>query len=177
MLRNTASILLIFVLVFHFSGGQLLFQIRRQLVRQEIKTQIKQGVPKADLVEFKFARGGEKLKKLQWHNDHEFRYNGSMYDIVEKSETADSLIFKCVNDHQETLLFANLEKLLQKKWSHGPAQEQQHLVSSVLSGFYLPAKEIHFDQSTANNKSNSYSPYCFHAKTWIQAPDTPPPKG
>ena len=44
---------------------------------------------------------------LQWKNKNEFRYNGNMYDILDKVETSDSIFFYVYCDDIENLLESN----------------------------------------------------------------------
>jgi hypothetical protein len=49
-----------------------------------------------------------------WIHSHEFKYNGDMYDIVEKLETDEQLIVYCINDTKEKKLEEEFEKKLHK---------------------------------------------------------------
>lgn len=54
-------------------------------------------------------------KELSWHNHKEFMYHGTMYDIVHRKITGTySVTFQCVNDRQETVLFASLHEQVDK---------------------------------------------------------------
>lgn len=52
-----------------------------------------------------------------WIHSREFRYNGDMYDIVEKKETDEQLIIYCVNDTKELKLEEEFSKKVHKNSS------------------------------------------------------------
>jgi hypothetical protein len=56
----------------------------------------------------------EELEELKWVEDgKEFRYKGSMYDLVRLDTQADgSLLLHCLHDHVETKLYAQIENSL-----------------------------------------------------------------
>ena len=175
MKKLPGAIVLILILIFHFSGGNLLFHIQRQRIRKEIKTRIKQGVPKSEMRVFTFSLKGGDLKNLQWHEDHEFRYEGHMYDIVHRKTVGDSITFYCINDDQETTLFAHLDELTQKKSASGPARKNNELISQGLSLFYLTGHEIHLPPCITFFKQIT-NPYIFPESAWKLVTDTPPPR-
>ena len=47
---------------------------------------------------------------FRWIHSREFKYNGDMYDIVEKKETDEQLIVYCINDTKEKKLEEEFEK-------------------------------------------------------------------
>jgi hypothetical protein len=51
---------------------------------------------------------------FRWIHSREFKYNGDMYDIVEKKETDDKLIVYCINDTKEKKLEEEFEKRVHK---------------------------------------------------------------
>jgi len=51
---------------------------------------------------------------FRWIHSREFKYNGDMYDIVTKEETAEQLIVYCINDTKEKKLEEEFEKKVQK---------------------------------------------------------------
>ena len=54
---------------------------------------------------------------FRWIHSHEFKYNGDMYDIVEKKETDVQLIVYCINDTKEKKLEEEFEKRVRKNSS------------------------------------------------------------
>jgi hypothetical protein len=56
----------------------------------------------------------KKKINFKWIHSREFKYNGDMYDIVEKKETETELIIHCINDTKEKILEEEFEKKVQK---------------------------------------------------------------
>ena len=80
--------------------------------RKEIKQQIKAGVPENQLYVISMPVGLE--KKLEWLKSNEFRYKGSMYDVIRKEIRGGKIYFHCINDVKEAALFKDLDHFLAK---------------------------------------------------------------
>lgn len=99
---------------FHILGVYVSFQVREHYIKKDIKRRIKQGVAEQDLAQIIYKPSIK--NQFEWKHEAEFRYNGTMYDIVRTEILNDSTqIFHCVNDVQETILFQDLEKLLEEQ--------------------------------------------------------------
>lgn len=173
MKKIIGAIFLTLILIFQFSGGQLLFHIQRSHIRREIKSQIKQGVPKGEMVHFRFSKSNP---NVHWHNDHEFRFENRMYDVVDQESTADSLFLQCITDDQETTLFAQLGKLTNSHWNQSPDKKQSQQVASALSTFYLSVKAEYSLRNISPIQLQGFSFYLFNEKCWASSPDAPPPQ-
>jgi hypothetical protein len=104
---------------FQFSGFFVVFKIMQWDVKKQIKKAIKQGLPECELVVLKFPndRKIQKSMGVKWIEKHEFRYKGNMYDIVRSKIEGENIIFYCINDHKEEVLFANLNSQINKELS------------------------------------------------------------
>ena len=99
-------------MVFHLFGYFAVFKVMQHNIKKQIKTAIKQGVPDNKLHCFRFPADKVLQQKMgiRWLEKKEFTYNGNMYDVVHKQSDGDFIIYKCVNDTQEKVLFAGLDK-------------------------------------------------------------------
>ena len=106
------------------------------VVKHQIKKQVKQsiaaGLKKSELHFLKFSKS-EIDKKVNWKHDDEFEFNGFMYDIVERDQTSDSLLFWCWLDKVETELNVKLKKLTAMAYGQNP-QEQEN--KQIVQQFY-----------------------------------------
>lgn len=94
-------------------GLLLVFKIQQYQIRKEIKHLIKLGVPDNQLVHISISPKNE--NQLEWMHSKEFRYKGTMYDIVKTELINDTTtLYHCVTDQQETKLFANLDEHVKK---------------------------------------------------------------
>jgi hypothetical protein len=76
-----------------------------------MKRKIKAGLSDHELTYFTFSITD--FNNLDWLNHKEFRHNNTMYDVVKKIETEnDSVKIACINDAQESTLFANLNEYI-----------------------------------------------------------------
>ncbi|MBK8340958.1 MAG: hypothetical protein IPK99_13590 [Flavobacteriales bacterium] len=88
------------------------FEWKRKAVRKEIKLRLKAGVPQDERTSFQVTEA--QYASLDWVKpQREFRSNGRFYDVVELHVQADgSFLLSCVDDRQETALFAELSELV-----------------------------------------------------------------
>ena len=113
-MRKTIAIFLLLLFAFNTGGFLFVFKIQQIRIRKEVKHQIKIGVPDADLTVIVVS---EEIKnEIDWKNEGEFSFRGVMYDIVRKSSNKNgNLQLYCITDTQETLLFADLNKQVNKQ--------------------------------------------------------------
>jgi hypothetical protein len=98
---------LFLLLVIQLIGFTAYFEVSHYLIRKEVKSIIKQGVPEENRVIFTFT--STQLNALQWVKDNEFRIGKTMYDVVETKTLANgSTELQCISDIQEERLFASL---------------------------------------------------------------------
>lgn len=169
MRKILGAILLTLILIFQFSGGHLLFHIQRARIKKEIKHQIKNGVPEDEMTTFTIHKS---KSALQWINDHEFWHDGHMYDVVLQTIEGDSLYLQCINDDQETSLFASLDKVVNKRLHH--PSNKKNIINS-LSNHYLKGYETPIPNF--NQVECTHAFICdFSIKTWASPPDSPPPR-
>lgn len=150
MHKKSLSLLLLMVIIFNMTGIFIVFKIEQVSVRKSIKQQIKNGVPEDKLHYFSFTK--KEFLQLNWiRPDKEFRLKKEMFDIVRSEFNGDSIRLQCVNDKQETLLFARLDELIQKKMD----QNTEHSDSPIRKGLkflkqiYMPGDFYHYIHSNS----------------------------
>lgn len=79
-------------------------------VKQAIKQQIKEGVPKEDQVVIPIPKGLERETNniFEWKEPREFRYKGEMYDVLYEENRGDTTWYTCIHDVKESGLFKEL---------------------------------------------------------------------
>ncbi len=89
-LSNTIGLIIIFNQIKNYHKRNIKFLISKNSFEQVIE-------------QLSFSK--EALNKgeynLKFIDDHEFKYNGKMYDIISKFETEDSVFYRCINDSKE----------------------------------------------------------------------------
>jgi len=162
-LKKITAILLLSALCFNGMGYYFMHRHLQKQIRKEIKGRIKQQVPQEELVTL--IQTSENAGEFSWIHSKEFRYKGTMYDIVSLEKVSETrFIYHCVTDHQETLLFKNLSKYVNNTMNANPANSKaNNLLSSLFSSLYPPesinrkqifvSEEIHWIDYTPDYKS------------------------
>jgi hypothetical protein len=69
---------------------------------------------------------------FRWIHSREFRYNGDMYDIVEKKETDEQLIVYCINDTKEKRLEKEFERRVHKNSTEDKNRTTGHNYNNII---------------------------------------------
>ncbi len=117
-MRRIFSFLLLTIFTWQLIGFFVYFKWEQFLVRKEIKKEIKQNLPQNEFQSFHFTF--KEFKDLTWINDHEFKMNGRMYDVVKKKKNDLGYSVSCIDDIQETVLFAKLDEATASNMSNQP---------------------------------------------------------
>jgi len=105
--RKGGPFILFVLLVIQLIGFTAYFEVSHYLIRKEVKTLIKQGVPEEKRIIFTFS--SSEIKSVQWVKKNEFRLGNRMYDVIQSRKLNDGTTeFQCISDKQEDVLFANL---------------------------------------------------------------------
>jgi hypothetical protein len=99
-------------------GTMTVFTGVRAQIRREVKQRIKASVPPAELVRFVLHPGNR--FEFHWIHDREFRFRGSLYDVVRSDHRGDTTLLACINDVQEERLFAGLDALVRRQMEQDP---------------------------------------------------------
>ena len=148
--KKAIAILLLFVMSINLGGLFLVFRFQQHLVRKEIKRKIKAGVPDQEL--FFFRINQQNQQAFEWIHAREFRYKGRLYDVVRKKTLDQHTIeYACINDIQESRLFAQLDEEVSRNLSNNatPSPQTKVLLKLLSIPFILP-------QATGSIERNYY---------------------
>ncbi len=81
-----------------------LYYYQKHNIRADFRAFLRSGKDFGEIETLSFSKNEMNSKRFKWIESFEFMFDGKMYDIVSKSETADSVIFRCVNDIKEEQL-------------------------------------------------------------------------
>lgn len=142
MKQVIASILLILFLYpalstyIHYQGGKHRYAkaFKRKLVR---------GIAKEQCVKIEVKENSQANPPLEWHNSHEFRLNGIMYDIVSTVKTSNGIVYYVIQDIAESKFLAQIEDQLLEVLSHDPGIKKQanQCYSFFHSLFFVEGKQ------------------------------------
>lgn len=170
-------IILLLLLAFQSAGYLLVFRIQQLRIKKEMKAKIKNGIADDQLVLLKILKTAKDdfPRSWKWIDEHEFRYEGDMYDIVRKQEKGDTVWYYCIPDEKESRLFANLDELINDSMSKAPERKKQNeRLQRLFSHYYL---QKYPDLSLLSQETEiEFSDYLFRLNSWICAPPLPPPK-
>lgn len=137
MKRNVA-ILLTLIVCFNTVGYFFVFKAKELQIKSEVKKLIKESVPETQLIRIRLTQGNK--FDFIWIHEKEFRYKGSMYDIVKRTAVSAGVTdYYCIQDDKETGLFRNLNTFV-KGMMNGNNQTAKvnNLFSLFLSGLFPP---------------------------------------
>lgn len=175
-LTNFIAIFLLSLLIFQSVGFLMIFSIQQQVIRNQIKQQIIDGIPDHELVVIKipFETELSQSTTFKWIKKNEFRYYGMMYDIVRKKVVDKVTWYYCLEDKKEKLLYDRQEKNKDDLANVPTKNNKTSILVHILISFYdiKHEKLIHNPLITESFSSI----YLFGVKTWVFAPPFPPPK-
>jgi hypothetical protein len=123
------KLIVIFLLVcflLNITGYHIIFYLRQQEIKAEMRTAIRVQTCSGDETDFVFLLSDKQsMKQLDWEGDDEFSYKGEMYDVIEKKITDGKLIIRSIADKQETAL-------LNKANDHWDQNEKSNKVADEL---------------------------------------------
>jgi len=109
---------------------------------------------------------------FRWIHSGEFKYNGDMYDVVEKNETEKQLIIYCINDTKEK----KLEEEFEKKVKDNLADKKQKSDNNPFQKLISEAVCYSLIISLNENKSNFGADFSVNYKSISKEIPSPPPK-
>ncbi len=173
-MKRVAAISIVLLFAFQSVGVFLLFHLRQQEIRSEIKSRVKQGVPEEELVVLTIPNALLKSSgdRFRWIHEREFIYHGQLYDIVKRVPGNESTTFHCISDEEETRLFKNLDHMVNREMGRDKTRSGK---TQVVLHLFVPA------QAGDMRMFSSYPviaicPYTFSSITCHLQCDLPPPK-
>jgi hypothetical protein len=158
-----------------FAGSYLFLHIQKNKIRKEVTALINSGIKEKDFIVLKFTKE-ESETKLHWKHSREFEYNGRMYDIVDQSHKGDSLFYTCYEDHKESRLNAEKEKIIAKALGQDPFRKKQ---ADHIKGFFktvFSQDAFAWKPTPALPSIFQFSFFNFQFSIFYPSPPSPPPK-
>ena len=133
--KRLFSFLFLIVFIWQLAGFFIYFEIERYHVRKDIKRAIKHSLPQNQYKQFNFTNA--EFNELTWINDHEFKMNGRLYDVVKKNKSNVGISVSCIDDIQETVLFAQLDEATASNLNNQPEKAPLKLFVKLLKLAYI----------------------------------------
>jgi len=113
-MRKPVVILLLLCFLLQAGGLWLLLHSRQMALKREMKAKLKADPTQFEQTVFEFdLKDGEPIaQSFEWEEEgEEFRYQGSMYDVIEREVTGNILRLRCIDDKKEADLIRKMEEL------------------------------------------------------------------
>jgi hypothetical protein len=154
VLKNAVIYILIAATLTSLVGYFPVFKIEQLSIRARVKRSIKEGIPESELHIIEFQHPDQ----IDWTRvDKEFKIGERFFDIVRVDPT-NKLKFSCVNDVEETILFAHLDENVNRQLEDNqPLQRtgkvfvhqlhfyENHNVNSIDIALFYERREKPFD--------------------------------
>lgn len=123
-------------------------QLRKAEVRREVKHKLMAAVPKESLV--RIALPAADTLQVRWEHSEEFERNGEMYDVAQRTVLADSIVYYCWWDREETQLNQALTQLTGRYLAgDAPSRENGGRIVVFLRQLALPPPALALDAQFA----------------------------
>jgi len=176
-MKKVLSISLLLIFLFQMTGYYFVFKIQQREIRKEFKRLLQTGIAEDKLVVIEFDKNrmpakGEEIKFIE---NHEILYHNTFYDIVRKEALGSVTKYFCIADHDETILFARLNKVMKDEMNkNNDRKKQNNSLKQLLNVFTFSANRPDFSAFALDFSSGIN--YQFSLKLWIPFPMVPPPK-
>lgn len=170
-MKRVVSILLLFTILTASMGVQFIFTLRTRQIRSEMKQYLKSTVPEDELHTFYFHDDQEP----DWVREgKEFQLDGQFYDVVEVTTYDDQVRYKCINDVEETALFAGLGQLVMGHLNKD-GTTSRGLHSLAFLNLFLSPNSVNGLHMPLPDQNKNSIPYCFSIQKWHLSILSPPP--
>lgn len=145
VLQKALGIFLVLLIVSPLQWAFWSFKVQKKIVKREVKHRMIDGIDSTELTELRFSKS-QTITQLRWEHAKEFEYRGEMYDVVKKTETADSVVYVCWWDHAETCLNKKLNTLVTLAIKNKPeSKSRNELVVRFLTLIYQQPQQVSID--------------------------------
>lgn len=163
-MKKILSIFLLSVFLFDLFGYFPLFKIAQYKIQKEVKKLLKGSIPENEQVVITVL--SKKINNLDWEKEgKEFRYNGTMYDVIKTETKGKFVYYHCINDKQETQLFVHLEDLVNQQMNNdkSPIGKTAKNIAKMFSAFkYIHSSGFIFTPNYSYISKNFFYSTFFH---------------
>jgi len=157
------------------TGYHVFFRIKQENIKKSVQKRIREKIEEENAEHFVFA-ANDIDKLVEWEEDgKEFRYQGEMYDVIEKRTENGKVVIKCISDKKETELVKNYKNITKDDFS-GTSKKRTTLLLKLIVSLYAPlTTPVTADASINSGKINwvTYKcPLIFNTTEVL----TPPPQ-
>jgi hypothetical protein len=121
-------------------GLFILFQSLDYSAKKEAHQMISNGAMNVHYSVIKLPASDVPLQKqaFAFVDDDELFWQGTMYDVITKTETSDSVTYYCFKDDGESMLVSSYLKYLDQKNTNRDQQPVTNVLKNLIQAFHLP---------------------------------------
>jgi len=170
LLKKIIAISFLFIMLYNIAGYYAVFRVLHIQVKKQVWKLRKSAIPEHELLLFSSVISS--APEFEWVNDHEFRYEGMLYDIIRISSAPSGDIWHCINDRQEEQM---LQRLKQQVHQHNgqPAKSAKQLSKSLLKDFFIEYEEA---KQVSDLPQRLFYPLSAALSDSYTEKDAPPPR-
>jgi len=143
-LKKYISILLLFILAINIVGFVFVFEIQRYTIKKKVAKTLSNFIPANNVTII--AVSPLNKKKIIWKEKNEFKYNGLMYDVINKEVLSNGTVkYFCLLDKKENNLNKNLNNFINNNLdSQSKTKDISKILVKLFVVNYISAKRIEF---------------------------------
>jgi hypothetical protein len=109
---------------------------KQSVLKKQFKARMAGSAGNDELVTLKFSKN-QASQWLNWEKDDEFEFESQMYDVVEKTSSADSVSFTCWKDDEESKLKRQMKSFVARALDRDPGNNcNQFLIAKFIKTLY-----------------------------------------
>lgn len=166
-MRKITAIAILITFLFATVGYHFAFRIHLNHVKAQIKRSLRRSGSRRGVVELTFT--ASQAQQLEWEEEHEFRWQSEMYDVIEKRTEGDKVVIRCIADKKEKKLLEDYQNNTEKSQGWGKTS----LAKLITASYIKPTITVPIvpQKSLSKNYFSFSSLLCFRPHTIF----TPPP--
>lgn len=175
-MKKAAAILLVAIFLFNIAGNYVIFSYSQYMVKREMKALIKTGrFHHGKITTFLFAFPITDIHFVRL-DKHEFRYKGSMYDIISEKVQDGVVTIRCINDNQEERLLADYSRSYEFLNGHKNATGAKHAAAMQHLVITIALLEESHSKSIQPSFEITYLNFNDSIHSIPSSPPSPPPR-
>ena len=172
-MKKLFAILLLISFSVQLTGYHLFFHFRQADIKRTVREKLRHHVNGQSAEQFVFL-AAEESKMIQWDGKGEFRFNGEMYDVIEKRIENGKVFIRCISDKKENELVKNYKNIINDDFA-GSSKKRPSLLLKLIDTFYAP---LSFSTANAGVDSKKLSWFTYQSPLLFSISEvlTPPPQ-
>jgi hypothetical protein len=152
-----------------------MFEIFQYQIHEEVEMELKQQINASELTAIVINKN--QFDKIQWlKRGEELRYNNEIFDVVKSIQNDTTIIYYCIDDKQEALLFDKLqEHITTYVTTNKPIKNKtsKKWANNFNEFYFINKRPFQFNFASANQP---FFPYLIIYASAIIEMNSPPPK-